>query len=1779
MSKASAAVFCPQNRPPRAEYLQQLRRYMHGSPAFTLFIQAILDLPKTWALYANTNPAVAAMQQGPLYLEYIADWITHGNATPLTTLMSGIVTLPLLTIIQIAQYFQYLDARKIGHADFLLEIKTGGAQGFCGGLLPAMAIAASRNENEVLENAAKVLRIALFVGVCGELGDDPDVFGPTTLVLRPKYAGQVKEIVARYPGTYISAVTDPLSISIVGPVKTLSELKKYAEGEGLSVTELHLRGKVHNPENRDLCKELCALCHETPEMCLPDSSALQVPVRSNKTGQLVGKGISLTEEVVETALVSCCEWYNVMSGLAEDLQSTGESAHTVILFGTGRKNCVPAMPFEERHLEVNKVDVVTYIESANDGPRLESFPEDTIAIVGAACRLPGARSLDELWELVSAGRSCVEPLPLERLDPGCVPRLIDSKEQEHTWYGNFIDDVQAFDNAFFGISPRESSYMDPQQRLLLEAAYEALDSSGYLRSHNREDFDNVGCFLGSTYVEYLENTISYSPAAYAAPGTIRAFQSGRISYHFGWSGPSEVVDTACSSSLVAIHRACRAIQAGECPMALAGGVNIITGIHNYIDLGKAGFLSPSGQCKPFDAAADGYCRADGLGLVVLKSLRQAVNDGDHVLGVIPAVATNHGGLSPSITVPYSRAQTSLFRRVLDQSRLSASDVSYVETHGTGTQVGDPIEMGSVREVLGGSQRHSILNIGSIKANVGHSETAAGVASLLKVLTMIQNTQIPPLAGFRTLNPKIPAIEPDNIRIPSETIPWNTSLRAALVNSYGAAGSNSALICCEPPRVQQAKETGPYPVFISATTLDHLSLYAAKLLKYIRKTSRLSLANLAFTLRERRQHHPTCWTGVAHDLSSLALQLENSLDQAVTLPSETKPVVMVFSGQSKQTVQLDRAWYDRFPRFRHYLDKCNEIVTALGHPAILPAVFEAEPLSSVVVLQCGTFAVQYACARCWIDAGVPVQATVGHSFGELTALAVSGVLSLEDAVKLVAARALLMETKWGSEHGTMLAVHTTRDTAEQVVAKASQHGATLEIACFNGPRSQVLVGSLADIETAEKMLHGEGHIQYQRVNVSHGFHSVFTESILEDLGRVANELAFKSPSIPVESCTQQPLHSVTSDRIAQHTRTPVYFGDAIARLEERLGQCIWLEAGSDSPIIPMTKKAIHDTAGHVFLSMKANKQEDTIGSTTTSLWREGIPTTFWSFLSPKESNIHPIWLPPYQFQRTKHWLDHPTITTDSSGTSSPKLPPTPTRLVTPRRKVSDSWASMEFTLHTRTKRFTDIVSAHAVRGQPLCPASMYMEAAVMAVHLAQPTVSVKTLKFQDLAFQGALGINHARDVELVLDGAGEYLSWRFSVRSGAGKQQHSRMTTHATGRLTIASQPDFFTLYTRVISDRIQSLQCDPRAEKLLTGRAYALFSRVVEYADLLRGIAQVSILDNHAVAQVKRPVVAAGGEDESTVSGICDAVQLDTFIQVVGLLVNSNERCPSDEAFIATHIDSIVMHGCDAAVDEWTVYAMASVRDGSAAQVSGDMFVFANGELVMTASGVQFTRYPIPKLERLLQVTNVNSVSGKPAKSVGFVAEGRNMTVPGESASDPDGQTLVASAAHKSFKAPSELDPEAFALLNQLGPHLPKHRQSWKDTLLSLASACDELVLPEDPIHTDPFLANRPNLLPSKAKTQAGSGSGLSPSQTQAQARARQRLLELISENSGGGVDISTGNGSMLQDLGIDSLSIIELQGALEEVFGEGVFGDEGVQLQSTVGEVLEAVAVAVAVC
>ncbi|KAL7941142.1 putative polyketide synthase [Trichoderma barbatum] len=1579
-SSVSGVVFSPQTRAPQRSYLDYIRTALKGSAVYIPLYEAVSALSATWHDLANQQPKIDSLEHGLTNARHLSTWIETGETSGLENSMSGIVTLPLLTVIHTVQYIQYLRLAGITHSEFLKTLCTSGVQGFCAGLMTAMVVASSKDETELINNAAKAVRISLGIGAFGEIGSDATMSTSTTMVVRLRSGSEGEQIVREFPESYVSAISDPKTISLIAPASQIAAIQAYIEKLGLSFKMVHMRSNIHNPNNRALADELLSFCLAHSELQLPDSDSLQVRVRSNRTGQVLSE-CSLTAEIINTILASCCNWDVVMNNLAQELRQSGIKSHHLAMIGLG--DCIPLAPFQKNMLDITKLDVMslTYdskrFTNSSGVSSLDLFPPHSIAVVGAGCRLPGANTLEELWELISRGESRLESLredrfKLEESFRGSQDRDWITKRK---WFGNFIDGVDEFDHGFFGISQKEAAYMDPQQRLLLTCAYEAMDASGYLHKHKRENGDPIGCFIGASYTEYNENVSAYAPSAFAATGTIRAFLSGKISYHFGWTGPSEVIDTACSASLVAVHHACRAIQAGDCSMALAGGVNLITGVHNYIDLGRAGFLSKTGQCKPFDATADGYCRADGVGLVLLKPLKQAVADGNHILGVIPATATNQGGLSNGITVPHGVAQKALYSQIVKSAGIEPEQVTYVESHGTGTQVGDPIEIASIREVFGGPSRRSAVHIGSLKGNVGHSETAAGVASLLKVLSMFAHQGIPPQAGFKTLNPKIPALAPDNLKIATELIPWETKGRIACVNSYGASGSNAALICAE--WMAESEKSKPnsssYPIFLSANTQANLNSYANRLISYIQGAAKdLDIGSVSYTLSQRRKHHRFRWSTTAKNLSDLELQLKSGFESnAVELPKTRKPVVLAFSGQSKTKIGLDLGLCSIYPQFQTYLQNCNSILKTLGYSDIMSALSQVETITDVVALHAGTFAVQYACAKCWLDGGLQVDAVIGHSLGELTALAVSGILSLEDALKLVATRATLIEAKWGSDTGTMLAVYSDLGTVQRIMTSSEIElmEDNVEIACYNSSTAHILVGKHSSIVRVEKLIDSDPQFRgarYQRLDVSHGFHSKLTEPLLPDLMEFATTLTFNEPSIPLETCTEEPATKITPTYITKHSRHAVYFTHAVQRLEKRLGPCVWLEAGWHTPIISMTKKALATPEVHSFQSL--NGSAAAVTNVTTSLWKQGISTSWWGFLSPTESKLGHIWLPPLTFQGSRHWIDHVdrTIEAQQSHASTylvkDSISPQPTQLV---NFLSTTGRDYVFKLFTQSEKYKNMVTGHAVRQRPLCPASMYMEAAVMCAQQRGFDFDGQALRFRKIGFHSGLGCDDNRDVRVTLAEPSGATAWRFSVQSLKKDDSRATKTKHADGEFEASTKMPDFRIYEALILERMEGLLKDRSAEHLMKRTAYALFSRVVEYADLLRGISSITLAPRQAVAEIEVPESTIKNR-ESTVDRFMDAISLDTFIQVLGLLINMSGNTVGDEIFVATSIENMTILPCDfMSQRRWSVYAMFGM-DGDRRAV-GDVFVFSgDGKLAVFGSGISFTKIQASILEGLL---------------------------------------------------------------------------------------------------------------------------------------------------------------------------------------------------------------------
>lgn len=1452
-------------------------------------------------------------------------------------------------------------------------------------------------------------------------------------------------------------------------------------------------------------------------------------------------------------------------------------------------------PFHKQRLQATKSEAHSLIKRIrqpkdhNGRPVDASFFRDSaIAVVGASCRLPGASNLEELWSMLANGVDRHEQVPLDRFDLHGSFRASQSGNfaSDRKFYGNFLDDVVGFDHSFFGVNPREAANMDPQQRILMELSVEALEASGYLSKHQREAGDNVGCFIGASLVEYLDNTNAHAPTAYTSTGTIRAFLCGRLSHHYGWCGPAEVIDTACSSSLVAINRACKAIQAGECEMALAGGVNVITGFNNFFDLGKAGFLSPTGQCKPFDECADGYCRSDGAGLVVLKSLKQAISDGDEIWGVIPGVATNQGGLSSSITVPYPGAQKALYRTVIEQSGLQPDQVTYVEAHGTGTQAGDPLEMESIRSVFGSPSRSDVVHVGSIKGNIGHCETAAGVASLLKVLAMIKHGQLPPQANHRQLNPKIPPLKPDGLDISRGLSPWKVPFRAALVNSYGAAGSNSALLCCEMPLKPTPSSTDReilLPIMLSAASKKSLVDYSQTLGAYLRQeSSSLDLQKISFNLNEKRQRHKYFIGKTSKSTKDLAEQL-SALDSwaCFEFPKTARPVVLSFSGQNNNRVALDRVFYDTYSIFKSYIDACDAEVTKLGYNSIFPAIFQTQPIDDVAILQCSIFAVQYACAQSWIDSGVAISAIVGHSLGELTALAVSGALSLSDTIKLVSARARLIETKWGSEKGAMLALHCDVEEFKKISSYVgNQSNGALEIACYNASASLVAVGTSMTIDAVEHVLKTEPSLQKirsQRLDTSHGFHSQLVEPILAELTAVSESLCWNEPNIRLETCTAEPLKSIATYKVSEHARKPVFFSDAVRRIENSLGPCVWLEAGLDTPIIPMIRKASSKPEQHAFYALKIHNGRppvDLIGETVCSLWNSGIAATHWSFLPLYLQQHQPLWLPPYQFERQCHWRENvdraaemQQLIANSAQTQvvQQQLPPPP-QLVTRKETASGLPPGVsEFFINTQCVRFQTIVGGHAVRQRPLCPASMYFECITMAIQLLGKDTSTAGLEFEGLNFHNALGISSSdREVVIRLEEVGKgRSSWKFSVQSSLSTSTRPKTTHHVNGIVSLVPSPNL-EVFQRLMSGSMERLESKEDTERLSAKRAYKMFALVVDYGQFFQGIRSITLDDWEAVATIKLPDGQPGREESSSWQN-CDTVTIDSFIQVVGLLMNSSDAVSKKEVMVMVGLErAVISSACkmDDAAQSWRVYTKFSFTDDGLPV--GDVFVFStNGKLVATVCGCRFTKILISQLERALDAANNATTVAEPQQD-NYPRVSR--TLPNSQTTAGEGMvTPATTVTNTSFNpAPDANDEILRGLLSEyIGVHKSDIQsdvtfaEMGLDSLASvelvgeLSSKFEVDISSEDIVMSTLDDIKRRLGLSTSVQPEATANSAVPINEKPIDAdteNCRQQFLEILVEVSGAKIEDIELTCS-LADLGVDSLSCIDLKQELEEKF------------------------------
>jgi acyl transferase domain-containing protein/acyl carrier protein len=884
---------------------------------------------------------------------------------------------------------------------------------------------------------------------------------------------------------------------------------------------------------------------------------------------------------------------------------------------------------------------------------VEDERREPIAVIGMGCRLPGGvTDPDAFWRILSDGVDTVTEVPPERwnIDDYYDPDPY-APGKMYCRSGAFCDDVDQFDPHFFRISPREAAAMDPQHRLLLETAWEAMERAGDVPE--RVSGRRTGVFVGLTVNDYgqivrrhpdLHSIFSVTNNLHAA--------AGRLAFTFGLTGPALTVDTACSSSLVALHLACSSLRLGDCRQALACGVNLTLMPEVTAGLCTAGMLARDGRCKTFDDSADGYGRGEGCGVVMVKRLSHARADGNPILALIRGSGVNQDGPSSGMTVPHGPSQVALMRDVLARSGVAAASVGYVEAHGTGTSLGDPIEVESIATVYARDRgTDGPIVIGSAKTNIGHLEAASGIAGLIKTVMCVRNGRIPAHLHFEQPNRHVPwhALA---VRVPTQAMAWPESgaPRLAALNSFGASGTNAHVLVEQPPAPTPTKprHTRPHHLLaLSAHNRAALDALAGRYVAELRRSDEsgsavLDLGDVCNTAASGRAHFDERLAVVAPSASEMAERLDAVVSgrpvSGVIEPRVVKggsPTIgFLFTGQGSQHAGMGVELYRTQPVFAAAIDRCAAVLDPVGNVPLTELMFapgQDDRLRLTTHAQPALFAYGYALASLWQSWGVEPDMVIGHSVGEYIAACVAGVMSLEDAVRVVARRGQLMGAEPGGGMMTVLAAE------ERVAVLLSSD---LCVASVNGPENTVVSGAMVDLEALVPILEAEG-FTHRFLHVSHAFHSQRMEPVLEPFRAALDGVALSPPRLDLVANVTGAVAGAeiaTPEYWVSHVRKPVRFADGVTTMLEA-GVSVFLEIGP-RPVLVALGQQIEGADDRCWLaSASANRSEtEQMLESLGRLYCEGARLDWRAYDRPFERRF--VELPTYPFQRARYWLDSP-----------------------------------------------------------------------------------------------------------------------------------------------------------------------------------------------------------------------------------------------------------------------------------------------------------------------------------------------------------------------------------------------------------------------------------------------------------------------------------------------------------------------------------------------------------
>ncbi|KAH7141841.1 hypothetical protein EDB81DRAFT_899181 [Dactylonectria macrodidyma] len=1562
------------------------------------------------------------------------------------------------TTIYLCQLLRYL-AETLGqyeaykHSFDTLQVTAG----FSSGILPAAVVARSRTLSEFVASGVQGFRLAFWIAcrsllwtlkttgkVSDEGGEKVDSEATLSLITRGLSRDQIEQRLSHhYSQGYglgqlpqsqqrprrmeVSAISISGTVSISGPKADLCAFQAQLQTiTGLTTTYAYVHGWYHGGDQLEAVVQQVLQDLSRRAISFPLCSTGTKPIYSTLDGTLFGESTTSADEflawITRHLLVHCVDWCHTAHEIVATVQSLLErkpgAAVKILSFGPSSSSLFPN--FEPLDPRVTLLDLSPF-KAGGKSESLSSHHQNDVAIVGMSVQLPKGKGTEELWETISQGLNAVQEIPENRFElRDLYAENSDKPRSMPIRHGAFLEDPFAFDNLFFNLSPREAKSMDPQQRVLLHAAQEAFEDAGYVEDSSPSfQRATMGCYIGLATGDYTDNLRNDIDTFYSS-GTLRAFHSGRISYFFRLSGPSIVTDTACSSSAVSIYQACRALQNGDCTAAIAGGVNVITSPDMYLGLARGHFLSRTGSCKPFDAAADGYCRAEGCALFVLKRLSDAVAEGDRIHGVIRNILVNQSGNSHSITHPHSQTQTDLLTRLLQQADVDPGSVGVVEAHGTGTQAGDAREVETLRAVFG--PHHSATNplmMSSIKGNVGHCEAASGAAGLAKLLLMLRERKIPLQAGLNNINPAFGNLQGSGLSIPRRTVSWSHSQRTprrAVLNNFGAAGSNASLLLedwVESPkaRMQRSKQDqdpgrSAYLFALSARSERTLQSAISRHVEFLGKEERRpSLVDICYTATARRHPHDHRISLACTSVADLLTRLQKYKAVASKPVRGITVTVFVFTGQGAVYHGMGQELMRTFPPFRDSIMSCDRIIQGLRlvSPSIVDFILYEDQsriridalteMEQIIASQCACVALEYALARTFMSWGITPDYVMGHSLGEYTALCVSGALTLEDTFRVVASRAKMMADNCLANTSGMLACNLAPEKVEAMLSENPAQ-AQLTMACLNGPNDCVVGGPLTQLDMLQKDCKVR-KVRSKLINVPYAFHTSAMDPILEPLRALGRSVRFRQPTIPVMSNLHGRLlrnDDFSSDYFAHHARQPVRFADCLLSLQLLVGKpilddALFLEIGPQPTLLPMLQASISSSSCTYLRTLQKGQDAWTSISETLAAislrktavkWREVFTGT-----SAKVTS-----LPGHLLEGSNFLIPfRESLQTYASRPDALGRIESGFRLL-PWLSSSSRCASEELFLETDMTILGSLISGHDVGGTPICPASVFYELVLEAAQTLLKPPETQVLVVSEMSFASPLvhvpssssqdAVPVTVGVGITRQGSSPSTAAAFTITSRSSAKD-SAETLHCTGSVSMQSMKAKTSHWVRdqAVVARQSRYFSDIGKNHMSTFRTKvlyeAVFTRVVRYSPEYQSLVYLNVADSNLEGIGSFEMPSGSG---SHTGYLAHPVFTDTLLHAAGFIANLAGG--SGDIRICARVESIEIAYRDIDYsDSFIIYC--SLLEINGAILADAIALASSGKVVAVVRGIEFKKLQVSTFQQALSRISSTLVIGSPS--------------------------------------------------------------------------------------------------------------------------------------------------------------------------------------------------------